>query len=73
MLFFLKKIQNFLNLGFGKVGGMHGMVEKYSYAFTSNTLFSNTSCGVPPSDYFDLRRAPDRDFPWPGKHNDKYQ
>jgi hypothetical protein len=48
------------------VGGMTGMIEKYSYAISSNTLFSNTSCGLPPSDYFDLHRAVDRDLPWTG-------
>jgi hypothetical protein len=48
------------------VGGITGMKEKYSYAITSNTLFSNTTCGLPPDDYFNLHRAPDRDFPWPG-------
>lgn len=42
------------------------MIEKYSYAISSNTLFSNTSCGLPPSDYFDLHRAVDRDLPWTG-------
>ena len=48
------------------MGGLDGIVDKYSYAISTATAFSNTSCGLPPSDYFDLHRAPDRDFPWPG-------
>ena len=50
-----------------KVGGLQGLVAKYSYAISSTTLFSNTTCGVPPHDYFNLHRAADRDLPWPGR------
>ena len=49
-----------------KVGGLNGLIEKYSYAISSTTLFSNTTCGLPPSDYFDLHRNVDRDLPWTG-------
>ena len=49
-----------------KVGGIDGIVDQYSYAISSSTVFSNTSCGLPPSDYFDIHRSIDRDFPWLG-------
>ncbi len=54
--------------GFGKVGGINGVAASYSYAISSNTLFSNTSCGVPTADYFDLHRGVDKDLPWPGEN-----
>ena len=53
-------------ISFMKVGGLKGMDEKYGYAISNSTLFSNTTCGLPPSDYFDLMRATDRDLPWTG-------
>lgn len=48
------------------MGGINGIISKYSYAISSNTLYSNTTCGLPNSDYFDLHRAFDRDLPWTG-------
>lgn len=62
---FYNLVKNILK-GFVKVGGLTGLIAKYSYAISSNTLFSNTTCGLPPSDYFDLHRDVDRDLPWTG-------
>ena len=54
------------NQGYIEIGGLQSLVDKFSYAISPTTLFSNTTCGLPPSDYFNLYRAADRDFPWPG-------
>ncbi len=49
-----------------EVGGVESFINKFSYAISSSTLYSNLSCGLPNSDYFDLLRDADSDFPWPG-------
>ena len=53
-----------------KVGGLEALLSKYSYAISSSTLYSNSSCGLPNKDYFDIIRGFDTsDFPWPGNLN----
>ena len=42
------------------------MVHQFSYSISSSALYSNTSCGIPKDDYFDLVRGIESDFPWPG-------
>ncbi len=50
-----------------KVDGLEALLSKYSYAISSSTLYSNSSCGLPNKDYFDIIRGFDTsDFPWPG-------
>jgi hypothetical protein len=53
-------------VGFIYVGGYESMIAKYSYSISSSSLYSNTSCGLPNKNYFDLLRSPQSDFPWPG-------
>ncbi len=42
------------------------MRSQYSYAVSKSTIFSNSTCGVPKSEYFNLVRDVDSDFPWTG-------
>jgi hypothetical protein len=49
-----------------KVGGMGNLKAQFSYAVSQTTLFSNSTCGVPKSDYFDIVRDHKSDFPWTG-------
>ncbi|CAF2951834.1 unnamed protein product [Rotaria sp. Silwood2] len=51
-----------------KVGGIQLIKEFYPYAVSDTTLFSNTSCGMPPEDYFSLIRPLDSADgpPWVG-------
>ena len=49
-----------------KVGGVESLINKFSYAIPSSTLYSNLSCGLPNHDYFNLLRDANSDFPWPG-------
>lgn len=53
-------------VGLIRVGGLSGLIDKYSYAIASTTIYTNTSCGLPAANYFDLYRRADGDFPWPG-------
>ncbi len=39
-----------------KVGGLQLIKELYPYAVADTTLFSNTTCGIPPEDYLSLIR-----------------
>lgn len=59
-------INTIIHKGFAKVGGITELIAKYSYAISSNTIYSNTTCGLPHKDYFDLHRGVDRDLPWTG-------
>ena len=52
--------------GFIKVGGYENMKSKYSYAVPKTTLYSNSTCGLPPKDYMDLIRDVKSDYPWTG-------
>lgn len=38
------------------VGGLQAIKELYPYAVAKTTLSSNTTCGIPPNDYFSLIR-----------------
>jgi hypothetical protein len=49
-----------------KVGGFESMKAKYSYSVAASTIFSNSTCGLPRADYFNLIRDIDSDFPWTG-------
>ena len=42
------------------------MKNKYGYSISNTTLYSTSTCGLPPKDYFNLVRNVDSDFPWPG-------
>jgi hypothetical protein len=42
------------------------MKQKYGYSIAKTTLYSNSTCGLPPKDFFNLVRDADSDFPWPG-------
>ena len=42
------------------------MKAKYGYSVAASTLLSNSTCGIPPKDFFNLIRSSDSDFPWPG-------
>ena len=55
-----------IQIGFARVGGYEAVVSKFSYSISSSTLYSNTTCGLPNSNYFDLVRSIDSDFPWLG-------
>ena len=53
---------------FVKVGSLQLIKELYPYAIADGTLFNDTSCGIPPEDYFSLIRpldSPDGP-PWVG-------
>lgn len=52
--------------GFMKVGGLESLITNYGYAVAETTIFSNSTCGVPNSNYLDLVRDLDSDFPWLG-------
>lgn len=66
-VFMLLGALSLMVIGFIKVDGLMGLIEKYSYAISSTTVFSNTTCGLPKSDYFNLHRSADSDdFPWTG-------
>lgn len=41
---------------YAKVGGLQLIKEFYPYALADTTLFNETSCGIPPEDYFSLIR-----------------
>lgn len=53
-------------LGLIKVGGLQSLFVKFGYATPETTIFSNSTCGLPRKDYFNLVRDIDSDFPWPG-------
>ena len=50
-----------------KVGGFESMRTKFSYAISHTTLFSNSTCGLPKDDYFNMVRNFNSEFPWTGK------
>lgn len=49
-----------------QIGGFESLKSQYSYAVSETTLFSNSTCGLPKSDYYNLVRDVDSDFPWTG-------
>jgi hypothetical protein len=49
-----------------KSGGFGSFINKYSYAVSASTIFSNSTCGLPKKDYFNLIRDVDSEFPWTG-------
>jgi len=49
-----------------KSGGFGSFINKYSYAVSASTIFSNSTCGLPKKDYFNLVRDVDSEFPWTG-------
>ncbi|XP_067939359.1 sodium/glucose cotransporter 4-like isoform X1 [Watersipora subatra] len=54
-------------IGFYKVGGYQGMVEKYPTAIAKSALLSNSTCNMPREDYMHMFRDPKTgDLPWPG-------
>ena len=52
--------------GFIKVDGLEGMKKAYGYSIASSTLYSNSTCGIPSKDYFNMIKGFDSDFPWTG-------
>ena len=52
--------------GFIKVDGLEGMKKLFGYAIPSTTLYSNSTCGIPSKDYFNMIKGFDSDFPWSG-------
>ena len=52
--------------GFLEVGGLGSVYNKYGYAIPSSVLFSNSTCGIPKDDYFNIIRSIDSDLPWTG-------
>ena len=52
--------------GFIQVDGLKSVYTKYGYSIPSSVLYSNSTCGIPKSDYFNLIRAFDSDLPWTG-------
>lgn len=52
--------------GLIEVGGFGALYTNYGYSIPSSTVFSNSTCGVPKDDYFNLIRSIDSDLPWPG-------
>jgi len=52
--------------GFIKVGGIGSVYTKYSYAIPSSVLFSNSTCGIPNDEYFNVIRSIESDLPWTG-------
>jgi hypothetical protein len=53
-------------IGFNKVNGFSSVKEKYAYAISTEDLYSNKTCSVPPLDSWNLFRDVDSDLPWPG-------
>jgi hypothetical protein len=45
------------------------MKQNFGYSIANTTLFSQSICGIPPKDYFNLVRNVDSDLPWTGKKN----
>ncbi len=43
-------------ISYTKVGSLQLIKELYPYAIAETTLFNDTSCGIPPEDYFSLIR-----------------
>ena len=48
------------------------MRTKFSYAISHTTLFSNSTCGLPKDDYFNMVRNFNSEFPWTGKSKKNY-
>jgi hypothetical protein len=42
------------------------MKKLFGYAIPSTTLYSNSTCGIPSKDYFNMIKGFDSDFPWSG-------
>ena len=42
------------------------MKYQYSYAVPNTTLFTNSTCGLPRADYFNMVRGLNSDYPWTG-------
>ncbi len=42
------------------------MKAKYSYAIADSVVFSNSTCGLPSKDYYNMIKPVDSDFPWTG-------
>ncbi|KAK7072617.1 hypothetical protein SK128_003467 [Halocaridina rubra] len=60
-----------MGMSFNAVGGYQNLVENYPYALAMNRALdsSNSSCGIPPSDYMSLIRPIQpgvSDYPWTG-------
>ncbi len=53
-------------MGFLNVGGIESVYTTFNYAISSNVLFSNSSCGIPTDEYFNVIRSIDSDLPWTG-------
>jgi SSS family transporter len=51
-------------VSFMEVGGFSSMKAKFSYAVANTTLFSNSTCGIPTDEYFNLIRNVNSDYPW---------
>lgn len=52
--------------GFMKINGFSEMKTKYGYSVANTVLYSNTTCGLPSKQYFNMIKPIDSDFPWSG-------
>ncbi|XP_038051758.1 sodium/glucose cotransporter 5-like [Patiria miniata] len=67
--FFIMLIGAFMLMimSFVKIGGYGALKEQYMQAIPNETLYSNTSCGIPREDSWQMLRDPiNSDMPWPG-------
>ncbi|XP_065316790.1 sodium/mannose cotransporter SLC5A10-like isoform X2 [Gordionus sp. m RMFG-2023] len=53
-------------LSFIKVGGFNAVYEKFFYAIPKTTLYSNSTCGIPPKYSLNIMRDLKSDLPWTG-------
>ena len=44
------------------------MKLKYGYSVAKSVLLSNSTCGLPPKDYFNILRSVNSDLPWTGNN-----
>jgi uncharacterized sodium:solute symporter family permease YidK len=49
-----------------KIGGFQPMKSQFSYAVSHTVIFSNSTCGLPSDNFFDIIRDHNSDFPWTG-------
>ncbi|XP_038051759.1 sodium/myo-inositol cotransporter-like [Patiria miniata] len=67
--FFIMLIGGFMLMimSFIEIGGYGALKEKYMQAIPNETFYSNTSCGIPREDSWEMLRDPiDSDLPWAG-------
>lgn len=63
---FKKIYLNKILKAFIRVGGYENLHSLFGYAIPHTTVFSNTTCGVPTGEYFNLVQPLTSDYPWLG-------